>query len=140
MVFSVLRLEGALREPVIGVAAGVLFSLFNLCLLFILRIGYGAAFESSPLQATLGKRFMGLRVYDSQAGRLTPFQAAGRNLVKDGPFLLLGFVPGGPVLSLIWLGAHLVVLHRSPVYQAIHDRAAHTWVAAPEGTIQLHLS
>jgi hypothetical protein len=41
---------------------------------------------------------------------------------------------------MIWRGAHLVVLHRSPVYQAIHDRAAHTWVAARQGTTQLHLT
>jgi uncharacterized RDD family membrane protein YckC len=106
----------------------------------ILWIGYFAALESSPWQAILGKRFMGLRVYDSQAGRLTPFQAAGRNLVKGGHFILLTLVPGGRILSLLWLGAHLVVLHRSPVYRAIHDRAAHTWVAAPEGTTRLHLS
>jgi hypothetical protein len=45
-----------------------------------------------------------------------------------------------PFPALIRLGAHLVALRRSPVYQAIHDRAAHTWVAAPEGTTQLHLS
>jgi hypothetical protein len=44
------------------------------------------------------------------------------------------------VLTLIWLGAHLVVMHRSPVYQAIHDRFAQTWVAAPEETMQLRLA
>jgi len=60
-------------------------------------------------------------------------------LIKDGPFIFLSAVPGGQVSSLFWLGCHVVVLHRSPVYQAIHDRAARTWVAAPESTIQLHL-
>jgi hypothetical protein len=67
-------------------------------------------------------------------------QAAGRNLVKDGPFLLLGSIPGGQLPSVVWLVAHLVVMHRSPVNQAIHDRAAHSWVAAPEETTQLHLA
>ena len=81
-----------------------------------------------------------MRVYNAAGGRLTLSQAAGRNLVKDGPFLLFGLVPGGQLLTFVWLGAHLVVLHRSPVNQAIHDRAAHTWVAAPEETIQLRLT
>jgi uncharacterized RDD family membrane protein YckC len=108
--------------------------------ILILWIGYGAILESSPWQATLGKRLIGLRVYDSQGGRLKVVQAAGRNLVKDGPFLLLTLIPGGRLLSFIWLGAHLVVLHRSPVYQAIHDRTAGTWVAAPEETTQLRLT
>jgi hypothetical protein len=49
-------------------------------------------------------------------------------------------IPASRLLSFIWLGCHLVVLHRSPVYQAIHDRAAKTWVAAPEATIHLHLT
>jgi uncharacterized RDD family membrane protein YckC len=112
----------------------------NLLIAVFLWIGYGTVLESSPWQATVGKRVMGLRVYDSQGQRLEPLQAAGRNLVKDGPFLALSLIPGGNLWSLVWIGAHLVVLHRSPVYQAIHDRVAHTWVAAREETIQLHLS
>jgi hypothetical protein len=36
--------------------------------------------------------------------------------------------------------ARLFVLHRSPVYQAIDDRATHTCVAAPEETTRLNLS
>lgn len=66
--------------------------------------------------------------------------AVGRNLVKDGPFLLLGLIPGTQLFMLAWLAVHLVVMHRSPVYQAIHDRAAHSWVAAPEQTIQLRIA
>jgi uncharacterized RDD family membrane protein YckC len=120
--------------------AGSSSILLNLIVLPILWIGCGALLESSPWQATIGKRLMGLRVYDSQGGRLKVFQAAGRNLVKDGPFFLIALISGGQLLSLVWLGAHLVVLHRSPVYQAIHDRVAKTWVAAPEATIQLHLA
>ncbi len=130
---------GLLRDLGPQTKPDLLSVLFNLSALLILWIGYGAVLESSPWQATLGKRLMGLRVYDSEGGRLEVFQAAGRNLVKDGPFLMFTLIPAGPVLSLVWLGCHLVVLHRSPVYQAIHDRAAKTWVAAPEATIQLHL-
>lgn len=92
------------------------------------------------MQATLGKRLMGLRVYDSDGGRLGLVQAAKRNLVKDGPFLVLGLFPGGQLIGLALLVVHLVVLHRSPVYQAIHDRVAGTWVAAPEETTQLHIA
>ena len=121
-------------------AADLLTTLLNLLALLIFWIGYGTLLESSPWQATIGKRLMGLRVYDSEGGRLKVFQAAWRNLVKDGPFLLFTPIPAGRLLSAIWLGCHLVVLHRSPVYQAIHDRAAKTWVAAPEATTQLHLA
>ena len=98
---------------------------------------YGAGLESSPWGATLGKRLCGLRVYDAAGKRLTFRRAAVRSLVKEGPFLALAFV--APPLSLVWLGVHLFVLHRSPVYQAIHDRVAHSWVAAAESTIQLRL-
>ena len=114
--------------------------LWGYLLVIVVWIGYGTGLESSHWQATLGKRWMGLRVYNSQAGRITPRQAAGRNLLKDGPFLALLLIPGGRLLSIVWLGAHLIVLHRSRVYQAIHDRAAHTWIGAPESTIQLRLS
>lgn len=109
-------------------------------LLFLGWIAYGTLLESSKAQATIGKRLMGLRVYNAQGGRLALMHAAGRNLVKDGPFLLLGLIPGTQLLTLAWLAVHLVVMHRSPVYQAIHDRAAHSWVAAPEQTIQLRIA
>jgi uncharacterized RDD family membrane protein YckC len=108
--------------------------------LLLAWIGYGTVLESSKGQATIGKRLMGLRVYNAQGGRLAFTQAAGRNLLKDGPFLVFGAIPGSQLLALVWLVAHLVVMHRSPVYQAIHDRAAHTWVAAPEEMTQLHIA
>ncbi|HEV2447065.1 MAG TPA: hypothetical protein VGS58_14135 [Candidatus Sulfopaludibacter sp.] len=64
---------------------------------------------------------MRLKVYDASGGRLGLAQAVRRNLVKDGPFLVCAAVPGGRLPAFVWLGAHLVVLHRSNVYQAIHD-------------------
>ena len=120
--------------------ADLLSILLRLFAFVIVWIGYGTLLESSRWQATVGKRLAGLRVYDSEGGRLKVLQAAGRNLIKDGPSLLFSVIPAGRLLSLIWLGCHIVVLHRSPVYQAIHDRAAKTWVAAPEAMIQLHLT
>lgn len=110
-------------------------------LLFLLAwLGYGNGLESSRWQATLGKRIAGLRVYDAQGGRLTLHQAAARTVVEDGPFAVFSTLPFGQPLAWMWLLAHVVVLHRSPVYQAIHDRVAKTWVAAPEETIRLRLS
>lgn len=128
--------EGAIFGPVEGM---------ELLLVSVLTyppiwIGYPAFAESSGWQATIGKKVMGLRVYSSDGGQLTPAQAAGRALVKDGPFLLLGALPDGRAFAWLWLVAHLVVMHRSPVHQAIHDRAAGTWVAAPEETTQLRIS
>jgi hypothetical protein len=64
---------------------------------------------------------MGLRVCESRAVRLKSGQAGVRNLVKEGPFVALAFVPSGRLLSLAWLGAH-------------------TWVAALEQTTLARLS
>lgn len=115
-------------------------TLVNLVLCLALWIGYGAGFESSAWQATLGKRLFGLMVYTGDAGRLSFSRACRRNFLKDGPFLLLPYVPGGQLWVLIWLGAHILVMHRSPANQAIHDRVFKTFVAASEETIQLHIA
>lgn len=108
-------------------------------LLFLAWISYGTVLESSKMHATLGKRLMGLRVYNDQGGQLGFIQAAGRNVVKDGPFFLIGLIPGSQLLGFGWLAVQIFVMHRSSVYQAVHDRVAHTWVAAPEATTQLHI-
>jgi uncharacterized RDD family membrane protein YckC len=125
---------------VVVTGTGPVSNFVPLPVLLLVWIGYGTVLESSKGQATIGKRLMGLRVYNTQGGRLAFTQAAGRNLLKDGPFFVFGAIPGSQLLVLVWLVAHLVVMHRSPVYQAIHDRAAHTWVAAPEETTQLHIA
>jgi uncharacterized RDD family membrane protein YckC len=142
----VIMLLLSLPASAIGAAIGppvgnsLLGPLLMLPLILALWIGYGALMESSRWQATVGERVMGLRVYNSQGGPLDLLQVGGRNLVKDGPFLVLVLIPGGRWLAFSWLIAHLVVIHRSPVNQAIHDRVAHTWVAAPEEMTQLRLS
>ncbi len=103
-------------------------------------VGYSAALESSEWQATVGKRLFKLRVYNQEGGRITLKQGMARSLVKDGPLILFAVVPGAQVFTWLYLGAHLVVMHRSSEYQGIHDRAAGTWVAGPESVTQLRLS
>jgi hypothetical protein len=88
----------------------------------------------------LDRVWRGARIVEMAGGRLAGAEAAGRNLIKGGPFLVLGLGPGGQLISVVWLCAHLVVIHRSPVNQALHDRLVSTWVAAPEATTQLHLA
>src|SRR5215471_817184 len=65
--------------------AGIGGSVLIFALVLILWIGYGTLLESSRWQATLGKRIMGLRVYNSTGRPLLTMQAAARNVVKDGP-------------------------------------------------------
>jgi uncharacterized RDD family membrane protein YckC len=126
----------------VGPAGVVLVALTNLLSALVAVLLYGSLLESSPWQATLGKRLMGLRVYDQQGGRMSFGQAFARNGLKEGPFILLQLIPSpiGGICVFGWLIVHIIVLHGSPVYQAIHDRIAKTWVAAPEETLQLRLS
>ena len=70
---------------------GVEAALLAPVLLLRAWIGSGAVLESSRWQATIGKRVVGLRVYNSSGGRITLMQAFVRALVKDGPFMLLAF-------------------------------------------------
>jgi uncharacterized RDD family membrane protein YckC len=112
---------------------------FELALYLVLWIGYGTVLESSVWQATLGKRWMDLRVYDTNGGRLSLRQAATRNVIKDAPILLLQFVPDGLVISWLILGAHVILLHRSRINRAIHDRIAGSWVAAQDKDPQVEI-
>jgi uncharacterized RDD family membrane protein YckC len=121
--------------PSIGGTAGLILT--SVLPAFVVWIGYEVVFEWSPWQATIGKRLVGLKVCNSQGGRMTLAQAARRNLVKDSPFLLLGYLPKGYILSLLWLGAHLLVVHRGSTHRAIHDRVADTWVTAGKSVISL---
>jgi uncharacterized RDD family membrane protein YckC len=128
---------------IVGAAGAILPAsgpIVSLLIVMAAWIGYSALLESSATQATVGKMCFKLRVYNSAGGRVSLLQAAGRSAIKDAPFILFGLIPGAQILSLVWLVLHVVVMHQSQVYQAIHDRLAHTWVAAPESTIQLRLS
>jgi uncharacterized RDD family membrane protein YckC len=72
---------------------------------------YFAMCNSSPWQATLGKRFLGLKVVDENGGRITQQRAIGR---YAGFALTLG------------LGALAVLFTKRK--QALHDILAHTLV------------
>jgi len=72
---------------------------------------YFATCNSSPWQATLGKRFLGLKVVDETGGRITQQRAIGR---YAGFALTLG------------LGALMVLFTKRR--QAFHDILAHTLV------------
>jgi uncharacterized RDD family membrane protein YckC len=55
---------------------------------------YGALMESLSSQATIGKRWMGLKVTDGHGERIGFFRAAGRNIAKyvSGAMCFLGFI------------------------------------------------
>ena len=76
-----------------------------------LWVTYFAMCHSSPWQATLGKRFLGLNVVDDNGGRITHQRAIGR---YAGFALTLG------------LGALAVLFTKRK--QAVHDLLAHTLV------------
>ena len=81
---------------------------------FVLWIIYGFLADASPLQGTLGKRLLGLRVVDEAGNRLSYSRALGRNTAKilSGIPLALGFM---------WAGW-------SKTKQAWHDSLAHCYV------------
>jgi uncharacterized RDD family membrane protein YckC len=138
LLLATMALAGrALSLPPISTVEG---ALAGLTVLMCVWIGYGAVLESSAWQATLGKRLLGLRVYGARGERIAFPQAVGRNLVKDGPFIVLGFVSAGHLIGIALLVAHLIVMHRSPLHHAIHDRIAATLVAAPQHTIELGIA
>lgn len=75
---------------------------------------YGAAFEASPSGATIGKRWLGLRVVDGRGQPVGFFRAVGRNFGKylSGALAFIGF------LMALFGDRHL----------ALHDRISNTCV------------
>ena len=61
---------------------------------FVLWVLYYALMESSPLQATLGKMALSIRVTDMAGQRISFLRALGRNLAKiiSGFILLIGYI------------------------------------------------
>lgn len=55
---------------------------------------YFAGLESSEWQGTIGKRLLGMRVTDTEGGRITFFRATGRYLSKflSSALLMIGFI------------------------------------------------
>lgn len=67
-----------------------------LCYLVALTVGlvFYALFESSPMQATPGKKIFGFKVTDLKGNQISFFRAAGRFFGKflSGPFFCLGYL------------------------------------------------
>lgn len=82
----------------------------SLLLAAVLAFAWWVLFESSPLQATPGKRLLGLRVADLQGARLGLPRATLRHLAGTLSWLSLNI-------------GHLLAL-APPQHQALHDRIA----------------
>jgi uncharacterized RDD family membrane protein YckC len=123
-------------DPVSGQITGV----FTVTLPVTL---YFALLESSPWQATWGKRRQGLMVIDTNGERLTRTRAILRALLKFVPWELghtciwqarfaqpepSSMIAAGFTLVLILVGANVIRLWLSPVHQTLYDRLAGTYV------------
>lgn len=75
---------------------------------------YYSALESSPVQATLGKIALGIKVVDKSSSRLTFGRASGRHLAK--------------ILSALTLGVGFMMAGWTKRKQALHDLAANCFV------------
>ncbi len=96
--------------------------------LYLLSVAYGTGCESSKLQATLGKRIMGLVVFDNASQPLTFGKALLRNAAKYSNTLFSAFVSmelGG----IIGIG-NAVVCFMNKERNAGHDLIAKTCVTA----------
>jgi uncharacterized RDD family membrane protein YckC len=74
------------------------------------RCFYFVLLEASPLQATIGKKAIGLRVCDMQGHRITLGRSLGRNLAK--------------CLSILSVGIGFVMCGFTDKKQALHDMIA----------------
>ncbi len=75
---------------------------------------YGAYQESSPTQATIGKRIMGIMVTDMHGHRLSFLHATGRHFAK--------------YISAVILGIGYLMAAFTPKKQGLHDMIAGTLV------------
>jgi len=104
---------------------------------------YFALLESSPWQATWGKRRQGLKVIRTNGERLTRRRAMGRTLLKFIPWELAHTciwqisltrqessptIMAGLVLVWILVGANVIKLWLSPTRQTLYDWLAGTSV------------
>jgi adenylate cyclase len=101
--FLISDLTGALAEPYIA----------------LIYLIYLSGFESSPWQASIGKRVMGLRVIDERGERLTIMRAFGRNFAK-----LVSVVTG--LFGFLWAAF-------SERKQGFHDIIANTYIVNEDG-------
>jgi len=86
---------------------------------FVASVLYFTFMESGKSQATLGKRWLGLKVVDENGQRITPGNAFGR------------FV--GKVPSIMLLGIGFLMVFWTKKRQALHDKMAGTYVVYSGG-------
>jgi uncharacterized RDD family membrane protein YckC len=96
----------------IGAIDGILLA--SLAALVVLFWVYFAGLESSPWQATVGKRAMGLIVTDTAGRQISFARATGRHFAK--------------FLSLILVGTGFFMIGLSRYKQGLHDKVAGTLV------------
>jgi uncharacterized RDD family membrane protein YckC len=105
------------------IGAGVPFTPFAFDLPFLLNVVvpwlYSAALESSPWQATVGKKICGLYVTGLGGERISFARASGRYFAK--------------YLSMIPLNLGFVMAAFTPRNQALHDKLAGTLVWQKKG-------
>lgn len=80
---------------------------------------YHPLLESSPWQASLGKRLCRLRLASASGRRITLVRALARHLANLG--MILGAVMMSPLLLLAVLGANAAMITVTPRGQALHD-------------------
>ncbi|MHC4113249.1 MAG: RDD family protein [Planctomycetota bacterium] len=117
--------------------------IITFCLITLPISLYFVLFESSPRQATWGKRRQGLKVIGTNGERLTRAHAIGRTVLKFIPWELAHtciwqvslarqepspMITAGFVLVWILIGANVVMLWISPKHQTLYDWLAGTYV------------
>ncbi len=131
-----------------GTGGVELISILWLLGFFLLRNFYFIAFEVGRRSATLGKRWLGLRVVARDGGRLTADAVIARNLMREIEiFLPLSFISGGEgvdgaiaLIGLLWACLFLFF----PLFNKDRLRAgdiiAGTWVVhAPRRKLEVNL-
>lgn len=93
--------------------------------LFAARVLYGAILEGSPLQATVGKAILGMKVCTEPGGKVTYLNALWRNFLK---WAIVGIVSFVPIISMF---PYIIFAYatRDDLTQTLHDMMAGTVVA-----------
>ncbi len=120
-------------------AGGEMVGIIWLLGFFVIRNFYFIARELRPRAATLGKRWMGLRVVARDGGRLTADAVVARNLMREiETFLPLSMLSSGLAegtvdaltgwLGFIWTGVFLFFPFLNKDRLRVGDLLAGTWV------------
>jgi len=122
----------------VGEAAAQPIAILWLLGFFVLRNGYFIAMEMRPRAATLGKRWVGLRVIARDGGRLTGDAVIARNLMREIELFVpvtLMFSGGSDkidsttvVFGLVWTGIFAAFPFFNRDRLRVGDLLAGTWV------------